>query len=228
MGLDSVEHIRQICGPDEMWWTCVPRVDSVLLVQDTTSVWRTAEGLNFSAGDKSIMLRDNRCGDCEAFLKHYYLGLLPEIGAHVVEAGQSEGFFFILLSRSTGDTVQLTGFPVLSPDGKHFATASCDIEGGRNPNELQIWSSQRFPPTLEWSMRPNRDLRHPEPRVKSWGPIRPRWRNETTLSVMAYAYKDVDTLDYHDRKRKHDYGEAPGELLFQLVNGKWLFRGYDP
>lgn len=227
-GLDRAEHIMRICGEERVLYRCATRVDSVLLSQHPDRVWRTERGLHFrTSADSVLVLEDYHC-DCASALRHTLLGSVPGLSADIVLASMYEGQFFVLVNTESADTLHLQSFPVVSPDEKHFVTTSCDISLGDSANQLQIWALRDdFPPVLEWSMRPGWDLVHPDPRVNNWGPIRPRWRDATTVSISVFAYMDVgETRPNREPTRRHM--EAPGELLFRLVDGKWLFRGYDP
>ena len=132
-----------------------------------------------------------------------------------------------MVDSVSGSVTRLQSFPVVSPDGQRFMTASLDIQGGPSANELQIWKVAPGGHELEWRMRPGLDLNHPNPAVTAWGPIKPRWRDPATVSISAYANMFFNPQQ-RDGGGTREYQVAPGELIFQLIEGKWLFRGYDP
>jgi hypothetical protein len=138
-----------------------------------------------------------------------------------------EGRYYVIVDMVSGKTTELQSFPVVSPDGRRFVTASADFEAGDSANELQIWKVTPSGPQLEWSMRPGSDLNHPNPAVLSWGPIRPRWRDQATVSIAASAYMEINEST-RDGRGVRRHGVAPGELIFELIEERWLFRGYDP
>jgi len=189
--LDRAADATDLCAGVTWGGQCAAKIDSALLTNNS-QVWRTEEGLHIrTERDSLVLLKDHHC-DCESALKHLYVGMVSDLRSHVVYAGQYEGRYYVLVNAASGDTTQLQSFPVVSPDGQRFVTASVDIETGDSANELQIWRVTASGPQLEWNMHPGWDLKHPNPAVLGWGPIRPRWRDQITVSISAYAYMEFN------------------------------------
>jgi hypothetical protein len=83
-----------------------------------------------------------------------------------------EGGEFLLIDRRTGRVTPVDGPPAVSPDGRHFATASLDLVAGHAPNRIRIYRVDERGPTVEWEVEP-----------REWGARDPVWADPATLHL---------------------------------------------
>ena len=81
-----------------------------------------------------------------------YHGFLAAVGYHVVHVLLYEGTGDLGGGHATGNIVPVHAPPVVSPEGRSFATASEDLESGYNPTAIQIWRLD--PVAAGWTLVP--------------------------------------------------------------------------
>jgi hypothetical protein len=84
-----------------------------------------------------------------------------------------EGSSYSLLDRSDGRIIDLSGYPVFSPDSNWVAVAEVDLGAGYSPNALQIFKYSNGFFSLSFDAKPDR-----------WGPERVTWQSPTQLSYV--------------------------------------------
>ncbi len=135
-----------------------------------------------------------------------YREFLPQVRYHLVHAHLNEGTGYFLVSHASGDLVPIQALPIISPDGRRFATASEDLESHYNPNEVQIWRITNNAVVLEWSLEPAVEPVTPD----AWGPANLRWISATEIRVRKVTY-DPETF----QKLIGD------EVAIRRVRGRW-------
>lgn len=144
--------------------------------------WREGRIL-FLRTDGSPLLRsfaDVASGDLWEI--YSYRGRLVDSPYHRIEVGSYEGGDFLLVDERSGLHLAVDADPVLSPDGRHFASASFDLEAGFVANRVSIWrvtdpspSASAIPlPNLEWRLEP-----------EHWGPREVKWIAPDRLRIVA-------------------------------------------
>lgn len=125
---------------------------------------------------------------------------LKSIGYYLFEISYYEGHDFLLINGSSGKKFVIDNFPVISPDGKRFITASVDLEAHYNSNRIQIYKLTLVDPSLEWSFEPK----------EAWGAANPKWINNEKIQL------DKATSD------ENGYQYSPMTLLYR--NGTWVLK----
>jgi len=75
-------------------------------------------------GERTIRFFDIPCG--ENFAAYSFLELLPKVGLALVKQDIYEDYYYLAVSLNTGRVSKMFDRPVLSPDGKRFATYRYD------------------------------------------------------------------------------------------------------
>jgi len=89
---------------------------------------RTSELQIKLAGDRTIRFFDYPCG--ENYTSYVFLTLLPKLGFALVQKNIYEDYSYLAVSLLTGRISTMLDQPVLSPDGKRFATYRYDQLNG--------------------------------------------------------------------------------------------------
>ena len=139
---------------------------------------------------------------------HTYHGFLATVGYHVVHVLLYEGTGYQVVGHATGNMVPVHAPPVVSPDGRRFATASEDLESGYNPTAIQIWRLDPVAAVLEWTLEPAGGSIPPD--GDAWGPHDIRWITPAEIRVVQVRY-DVET----------NVRRVGGEVVLRLTNGEW-------
>ena len=125
-----------------------------------------------------------------------------------MQAHLNEGMGYLLVNHGTGDLVRIHALPIVSPDGRRFATASEDLESRYVPNAIQIWRIAENAVVLEWSLEPAGDPVVITP--DAWGPANLRWTSPTEIRVQKVTY-DPETF----QKLIGD------EVAIRRIRGRW-------
>jgi hypothetical protein len=105
--------------------------------------------------------------------------------------GQNEDVQWYLVDRKTGLTLQVEGYPLLSPDGRMFVAAEADE---MNSHFLDIYSVNASGVTLMFRADP-----------VEWFPRHVRWLDNSTVAYARATYNDaIERLE-----------------VLKLENGKW-------
>ena len=83
-------------------------------------------------------------------------------------SGEVSGYF--LVNERNGSQCSVPGKPILSPDGKRFATSCVDLEARYNPNSLTIFRLDKDSCRVEYSVEPT-----------NWGAIKVKWLNNSSI-----------------------------------------------
>jgi hypothetical protein len=140
-------------------------------------VRREGPRLLFATEDGRTIPLENDTAEADRFVRYQYYGFAEPLASHVVGVGFYEGGAFVLVSAKTGDQTQLQALPVVSPDGRRFATASLDLEAGYDPNGLQVWEVTEWGPRLEWGLAGG----------ETWGASDAVWRSPAELEFTRHA-----------------------------------------
>lgn len=93
------------------------------------------------AQDRTIRFFDIPCG--ENFASYLFLDLLPQTGFALVEQSVYEDYYFLAVSLKSGRVSKMFDKPVLSPDGKRFASYRFDMLNGITELTLYAIKSDR-------------------------------------------------------------------------------------
>ena len=93
----------------------------------------------------------------------HYMGFSSALGYYVLWAQHIEGASIRLVNARTGWGVTIADLPIVSPDGRHFVTATQAMER-YNPERLVVWRVAGDTLRREWGFVPD-----------SWVPDEVRW-----------------------------------------------------
>ncbi len=126
---------------------------------------------------KHLLLSDNTYemrGDQNEEIDTYYefKGSVPHLPYWMVDSTVYEGITTLLIHKNTGVISRLWGYPVFSPDKRHFVVPSPALDSDIELNGLQLFDNSTSVPTLRWE----RTLIH-------WEPSRIHWLDNQTLAI---------------------------------------------
>lgn len=125
------------------------------------------------ARERTIRFFDYPCG--ENFTSYIFIDLLPKAGFALVQQNIYEDYHFLAISLSTGRVSNMSDRPILSPDGKRFATYRYDQMNA--VTELTLYA-----------VRPDRVVAEASCEViiadNEHGAARPNWINADSLSFV--------------------------------------------
>ena len=113
-------------------------------------------------------------------------------------SGEVSGYF--LVNESNGSQCSVPGKPILSPDGKRFATSCVDLEAKYNPNSFTIYRFDKDSCRVEYSVEPT-----------EWGAIKVKWLNNSSLE-----YRKVVLTE--------DGMKTLGKSILRLKKKHWLLK----
>ncbi|MCZ6917807.1 MAG: hypothetical protein O7I93_13605 [Gemmatimonadetes bacterium] len=205
---DMSPDIAALCQGVINAYECGRRVEQYQLARLPQYAARTGDTLvvRLAAGQEARFV-DRNVQDASG-VRYAYHEFLPAMGYHVVQVLLYEGTGYQLVGHATGNIVPVHAPPLVSPDGRRFATASEDLESGYNPTAIQIWRLDGHAAVLEWTLEPAGGPIRPAP--DGWGPHDMRWITPTELRVMQVR------LDAETNVRR-----VEGEVVIRLTNGEW-------
>lgn len=137
-----------------------------------------------------------------------YVGVYERSGVDLVHAQYSEGDGYILVDRKTGESVELPYFPVPSPSGRWFATASDDVAYNDHGVEIVERTPTGFGPVKRFDERVLQ------------APCGLRWTSNDAIAVRVRKIMDEGgvSLDYIDPPPEM----ADASLTFK--DGAWTYH----
>lgn len=121
------------------WFAVIKKLEDGEIAKGQGSVIRKGLTLELQlAGGKSLQLIDKQDCDFDANCLHYvYRGAVAEGQFYRVDAAYYEGYAVFLISKKTGEQIDVYRDPHLSQDGKYLVTAS-DEEAFGDPGVF-LW-----------------------------------------------------------------------------------------
>jgi hypothetical protein len=117
---------------------CLDEIEAKALRQSAGKVTRKEGQLRLQIKPKPLLLTNDDT-EGQKFINYTYLGLDPLLKQHMLYIGFYEGDQYWAIHPGTGQISKMNGYPLLNPDGLHFATMSVDMLAGFNPNLVVIW-----------------------------------------------------------------------------------------
>lgn len=158
-----------LCAGIANVYECAQQVEEQRLARMARYVRRTGDTLVIPLLDgQDVTLVDQNAGGPDNVF-YTYREHLDEIGYHVVDVHYYEGGSHLLIGDETGQRVQISAPPVVSPGGNRLVVASAGGTAGYAPDELQVWRITPAGVTLEWEVQPG------------WGATNARWEDRRTI-----------------------------------------------
>lgn len=154
-----------LCAGIANVYECAQQVEELRLSRVAHDVRRAGDTLIIPLlAGQEVSLVDRDAGGPDNVL-YTYREHLDRIGYHVVDVHYYEGGSHLLIGDETGQRLQVSAPPVVSPDGDRFVVASAAGTAGYAPNALQVWRRTPDGLTLEWEVEPD------------WGATNARWES---------------------------------------------------
>jgi hypothetical protein len=141
---------------------------------------RKKESLVIRLNGKAAVLRDKGAaeeGAADGVELYSYIDYLSDMQLHVVHVQFYEGDTFLAIHQDSGQKSYPSGFPVVSPDLQRFVATSCDLVAGFDPNNIEIWRSNKGKLFLEWSQD-----------IEGWGPRKAQWLASDRIRIEKECY----------------------------------------
>jgi len=205
---DSSPDVAALCQGVINAYDCGRRVEQYQLGRLPQYASRTGDTLfvHLAAGRQTQFV--DRSVEDETGVWYAYHAFLPTVGYHVVQVLLYEGTGYQAVGHLNGNVVTVHAPPIVSPDGRRFATASEDLEAGYNPTAIQIWRLEELGAVLEWTLEPGEGPTSPD--NDPWGPHDLRWITPTEIRVEQVRF-DTET----------NVRRVGGEVVIRLTNGEW-------
>lgn len=157
---------------------CVARAERAAIAASHGRVERRGDTLVFHAGGKRDVVFANDTSSADAFAIHEYLGSLPGLPYDLVRRNWYEGWGYLAVHQTTGDTTQLDAIPLIAPGRARLLAASMDLDAGEEPNRVSIFRIEPAGLRLEWQQE-TADIVH----NTGWGADDARWLDSTTIEA---------------------------------------------
>lgn len=163
--------------------------ESIMLAKDSPLVNRRDDTLFFSLTNGGFAKLPDYKADSDSFVSYKYLGRMHAIDQFVCLASFYEGYSYILVNGSTGDTTFICGTPSLSPDHKTLIAGNVDLEAAFSYNGFEMFSIQG-----------NKLKQIGARMLNKWGPNKVKWKTNNELLVERIspgsASQETEKTDY--------------------------------
>jgi hypothetical protein len=155
--------VAQCSGKHLNSFRCARGIERKVLSGGGKAVRRSGDTLQIRTEKETVTLVDKQTGRWESSIAYSYLGFDRKLNSHLLHVQYLEGDAYMVIHRHSGQRAFLSGFPLASPDGKHFLSLFEDMFEGVNPNNVEVWevSSGEFHRVAYF--------------VIDWGPHDGRW-----------------------------------------------------
>lgn len=168
-GLGAMPARDSLCAGIDNVYECGREIEEHRLAGIPDSVRRSGDTLVISVDNGEDVALVNRDTGGPENVFYTYRERLDGVGYHVVDVHYYEGGSHLLIGAETGDRIQVSAAPVVSPGGDRLVVASAAGAAGYSPNELQVWRVTPDGLVLEWEVQPD------------WGATNARWENRRTV-----------------------------------------------
>jgi hypothetical protein len=180
--------LLSVVAVGEVWAFQLSIPDAVVeehLLEQVTGVTREGDTLRLET-DVGTVTFVTRVNVGEGSARYYLAGHLRQArdDFYLVRVFGHEGRGYRLVSKKTGQTVNLYGIPTFSPDGNRFVDVSLDLDAGYHPNLIVIYKFEDNEWVMEW--------RHIYEGRK--GPADPVWLNNSAIVFFEVTFNDVPTV----------------------------------
>jgi len=153
--------------------------------------------------DGGIVTFADRIHDEEGYAKYFLVDRLRPAHDYfyLIRAFKYEGSSYVLVNKNTGQTINLYGIPIFSPDGKRFVDLSLDLDAGYHPNLIGIYQLEDNKYTIEW--------KHIYQGMK--GPADPVWLSNSAIVLFEVTFDKVPTVSNLKKK----------PFIIEWENNKW-------
>jgi hypothetical protein len=172
------------------------------LIKKVNMATREGKILRIKTDEGSVIFTDQIHPE-EGYAKYFLLDHFIRVSSiyFLIRAYGYEGSGYVLVSKKTGQTINLFGIPIFSPDGKRFADVSLDLEAGYNPNLIRIYRLIDNKYMIEWK-HTYEDAR---------GPADPVWLSNSAIVFFEVTFDKSPTASNLKKQ----------PFIIDLKNNKW-------
>jgi hypothetical protein len=152
--------------------------------------------------DAGTVTFEDRINIGERSAKYYLVSIRDTLGYfYLIRVFGYESRGYILVDKKTGQTIDLYGMPIFSPDGKKFVSVSLDLEAGYIPNLIRIYElvDDKFAKEWEYVYQGMK------------GPANPVWLDNSAIVFFEVTYEKVPTEANLKKK----------PFIIEWVNDRW-------
>lgn len=168
--------VNECSGQGLNSFRCARGIEEKVLSTRTSAVSRSGGTLLIRTPKVTVRLADSPSKNGDESIAYSYLGRIGSIKSHVIYVQYYEGGAYMVVNERSGKVAYPSGFPVVSPDRKHFFSISEDMFAGYNPNNVEVWRV---------SATAARRVADFEP---EWGPRSGRWLQPGEIEVKKVCY----------------------------------------
>ncbi len=170
------EGVAECSGPNLNTLRCARGIERKLLAGNGNAIKRSDGVLEIHTARKTITLVDKHTDSWDDTVVYSYLGLSKKLNSHILYVQYYEGGAYMVIHHYSAQIASPSGYPIASPDGKHFLSISEDMYAGYSPNNIEIWqvASGSF-----------RKLASFDP---EWGPHRGSWLDYRRVRIDKHCY----------------------------------------
>ncbi|ROH86290.1 hypothetical protein ED236_07590 [Pseudomethylobacillus aquaticus] len=159
---------------------CAREIERKALADQGKPITRSGDTLSIAIQNNTISLVDNHKDGVDSTILYSYLGYDRKLDSHILYLQYYEGGAYMVIHHHSGHQAFTSGFPLASPDGKHFLSLSEDMFAGYSPNNVEVWQvvSGEFSRVSNYK---------PE-----WGPRSARWATAGRALVEKQCYAPTE------------------------------------
>jgi hypothetical protein len=172
-----------------------------MLLKKVTGANREGKILKLQTATGVIKFED-RLGVGEGSINYYLAGFRNKPKCfYLVRIIGHESKGYVMVSKNIGQSIDLYGVPVFSPDGKRFVDCSLDLEAGYMPNLIRIYQLKNNKYAVKWKYK--------YPGMN--GPSDPVWLNNSTVVFFEVTVNNESSSPRLTKKPQ----------IIEWKNGKW-------
>lgn len=131
--------VTECSGKNLNTFHCARGIERKELSAKGNAVRRSDDTLRLRLETKTVSLVDNPTESGNSSVSYSYLGFSRKLNSHILHVQYYEGGAYMIIHRHSGQHAFPSGYPLASPDGKHFLSLSEDMFAGYSPNNVEIW-----------------------------------------------------------------------------------------
>jgi hypothetical protein len=178
-------------------------IEAVLL-KKFPNITRDGGVLTIKTDGSTIALK-NRPDAGEGTVLYFFVGFVhihADRTDYVIKVGLWEGRYYMLINGLTGETIDMCGQPIISPDRRRCVAMCLDLEAGYMTNSIQIFRIERDGYELEWEYTFD----------ESEGPSDAVWLDE--FGVVFFGNRSRRAIDKPDIYERRPY-------ITEMKDGQW-------
>lgn len=180
IGPEKLERgVKECSGQSLNTFRCARGIENKVLSARVSNVRRSGNTLIIRTAKETVRFVDKQSESNES-VAYSYLGRIESIRSQVVFVQNYEGGYYIVVNEMSGQRAYSSGFPLVSPDRKHFLSISEDMFAGYDPNNVEVWRVSATASSRVANFKPE------------WGPRSARWIQSGEIEVNKVCYPPPD------------------------------------